>query len=312
MAVRGYNASSLVLNTSGSDYLIRDFLRIALGSIIIIGNAINISVICFFKNLRSNTNAILSSLAVVDMMTGIIILILPYVPYQQREKSLCFLSYSLAYALSSNSAFHLIIVTLERYLAIIHPLHYPIYFTNRRLVLCLSTCWCLFMILLSIELILGFANSTDANAGVCTAFHLPDLFNNLQIAFGTFTTAILVLMYVRIYKEIYKQHSRIRDQHCFSMANTAAKVKLTTTLFITVGSFVLCWWPFIICVLVGQFVIKNDHVSHLLATLTRCAEILLLMNSGMNPVIYIIRMKQFRIAYLKLFQGCLCTRSSAD
>ena len=103
MVVRGYNtSSSFSFDAIGSDFLIQDIIRYAIGLTVITENILNISLICFFQNLRSKTNAILSSLAVVDMITGIMVLVLPHVPYQLQGRSSCFLSYSLLYAVTSN------------------------------------------------------------------------------------------------------------------------------------------------------------------------------------------------------------------
>lgn len=268
-------------------------LNLIIGSFIIAVNALNILLICVFPNLRSKTNVILSSLAVVDVFSALSLITLSYVLHDQRIE--CLIAYSLVTALTDNSAFHLSIVTLERYVAIMHPLHYDRYFNKLCLTLCILACWGISAIVIALIVIVGF-RTDDSHFIGCKTFNFPSVFIYIHVIIIVFVTIVLIVMYICIFGEIRKQHTQIQP------TPGSSPRKGVITLLITVGCFMTCWWPYIICLIVGLAMRKNNNIPNLLEQIMDYSEVLVILNSGMNPIIYVIRMEPFRIAFVKLFQ----------
>lgn len=298
MVLQASNTSTLDNLSHGVTLLGSDVLTLTIGTLIIVANALTILLICIFPNLRSKTNAILASLAVVDLLTALSLTTLRYA-LQDRPPG-CIISYSFITALADASASHLCIVTLERYVAILHPLHYDMYFNKLCLTLCILACWGLFIAVTAIQFILAFAEDSDSLFRECNTFNYPGTFLYIHIIIIVFVTIVFVVTYIRIFGEIKKQHSGPQN------TPGSSQKKSVITVLITVGCFMVCWWPYVICLTVGLVIRENKSVPYLLAQILNYAEILVILNSGMNPMIYVIRMEPFRVAYAKLFQCQVC------
>ena len=285
----------------------RRILTLILGMIITIENTLNIIIICIFPSLRSKTNYVLLSLAMADMIAGATLMVQQFLPQTER----CLLGRTLMSALTNNSAVHLAIVTMERYLAILHPLHYDIYFTKTRLVLCLLTYWSLFIILVFVKLCVVLTG-LKPDEKLCNKFNVNYAFHYIHVCTITCVSLVLVFMYVKIFREIKKQNRRVHDLSGSSASTRAAEVKVIKTLVITVGWFMVCWWPLIVCIIVGMVYKESSTVPPLLSTIIRYLVMLVFLNSGMNPIIYFTRMKTFRDAYIKLFRCDRCETLPTD
>ena len=108
--------------------------------VIIMENVCTIVLMCSHKKLRTKTNYILLSLAVVDCLAGFaplcvaISMMLKIIPMRY----VCQIVTASFGFLVLNSLLHLSVVTLDCYIAIVYPLHYHIYFSTRRLVGCIA------------------------------------------------------------------------------------------------------------------------------------------------------------------------------
>jgi len=91
-------------------------------------NLLNIVVVCRFAKLRTKTNAVLVSLAVVELISGVVTLLRSVLSCYLTVNTLCTFMAVVMFILLTSSVSHLICVTLDRYLAIIYPLHYHVYF----------------------------------------------------------------------------------------------------------------------------------------------------------------------------------------
>ncbi|XP_017483651.1 PREDICTED: octopamine receptor Oamb-like [Rhagoletis zephyria] len=85
----------------------------------------------------------------------------------------------------------------------------------------------------------------------------------------------------------------------FRMETKAAK-----TLAIIVGGFIICWLPFFTVYLIRAFCEEciEPTVFSVLFWLGYC-------NSAINPLIYALFSKEFRIAFERIICRCVCTRS---
>ncbi|XP_041366898.1 5-hydroxytryptamine receptor 4-like [Gigantopelta aegis] len=129
-------------------------------------------------------------------------------------------------------------------------------------------------------------------------------------------SAIMVICYWRIFVAA-KRHARaIRDIPYHQEANsqygsTASKsfkkeTKAAFTLGIVIGCFFVCWCPFFLTYLVDALIGYRVPIIIKLIVLW-----LGYLNSTMNPVLYYISNKDFKVAYKMLF-GCNIQQSLLD
>ncbi|XP_008295170.1 trace amine-associated receptor 13c-like [Stegastes partitus] len=121
-------------------------LHILLSSISLLTTALNLLVIVsisHFKKLHSPTNLLLLSLAVSDFFVGILMsfqIILADGCWFLGD-AVCMLYCALDYVVTSASVGTMVLISVDRYVAICDPLHYPTKVTMRRATVCTSLCW---------------------------------------------------------------------------------------------------------------------------------------------------------------------------
>ena len=223
-------------------------IKLLIGIFIVIENLLNIIIICTYPQLRTKTNVILASLASADLATGILLVMIPSSYCYLSYVIICEVTYIVSFMLLSTSAFHLMVVTLDRYLAILYPLHYTTYFPMRRVIASLLVCWSLPLISgCSLIIING-----ERKFRHLFVYQFPHSFQYTGLIYFVFVCIVLVAMYIQIFIEIHRQHNQIQT-HLTSSGNVnKSQVRTAVTLLVTVGCFLFCWLPFFTCMVVGM------------------------------------------------------------
>lgn len=109
------------------------------------GNCLVVIAVACFKNLRTVTNHMLLSLAIADLLIGLIVMplnisneVLRYWPYGQV---MCHIWHSIDVLASTASILNLCIISLDRYWAVTNPIAYPRLMSKKRGLLCISIVW---------------------------------------------------------------------------------------------------------------------------------------------------------------------------
>ena len=117
--------------------------------------------------------------------------------------------------------------------------------------------------------------------------------DNLWIIYVVLTLAVLTTSYVIIISKL------IRRPHVQQLGSVmSAERKLSVTLFIVSAASILTLLPWVIIICIS---ISSDRHSWSKFTLYRIALALYYLNSILNPMIYAIRLPEFRRALKELF-----------
>ena len=181
----------------------------------VFGNSLVILVFVRFHILKTVTNYYVISLAIADLLVGIIGIpcaIATSVGLPPNFQGCLFMN-SLLLLLCTSSIFSLVAVTVDRYWAIIHPLSYPAMMTSRRALVVIALSWVL-------ASIVGLLPSMGWNKGEptgprCFFMEVIDLRYLVFIYFATILTpsAFMAVVYVRIYWAI---KSQVRKTYIFT------------------------------------------------------------------------------------------------
>uniref|UniRef100_A0A3B4ZWA7 G-protein coupled receptors family 1 profile domain-containing protein n=1 Tax=Stegastes partitus TaxID=144197 RepID=A0A3B4ZWA7_9TELE len=282
----------------------------------VILNLLVIISISHFKKLHSPTNLLLLSLAVSDFFVGILMsfqIILADGCWFLGD-AVCMLYCALDYVVTSASVGTMVLISVDRYVAICDPLHYPTKVTMRRATVCTSLCWaCSFLyngVLLKDNL--KQPGRYNSCSGECVVV-ISDMMGvaDLILTFIGPVTVIIVL-YGRVFVVAVSQ-ARVIRSHTFTLQGPQtvyakrSELKAVRTLGIVVVAFLTCLCPFYCSPLVDQSSVFD-------VTSVPLELWLFYFNSCLNPIIYAFCYPWFLksvklIVTLKIFEPESCEAS---
>ena len=178
----------------------------------VFGNLLVIIVFCQYKRLRTITNYYVLSLAVADLLVGLIgipaaIATSVGLPFNFQG---CLFMNSFLMLLCTTSIFSLVAVSVDRFWAIMYPLNYPVVMTRTKAMLVIMFCWIL-------AAVIGLLPSLGWNKGPpreprCFFMEVMDLRYLAFINFATIVapTAFMAVVYALIYRAVQRQVNMTR------------------------------------------------------------------------------------------------------
>ncbi|XP_038045949.1 neuromedin-U receptor 2-like [Patiria miniata] len=308
------------------------------GVIGVLGNILVCFVIIRAKCLHNKSNYLLVNLAVADMLVCLHAFLFKllstescalnsFVPVSLvgRQIFCRFLaSQFLVRALSYASAYNLCVVTLERYVAIVHPLQYERKLTATRMKTLIALIWMIsFVFCLPLLFTIQPSDDPDQACSDITYPHqmLPVLFSIFSFLSGyLLPIALMSLAYYKIQATLKRQAQVLSLQQVKGAAYdlVIARQRLVSMLTIVLGALIILWTPchvaYLLCLrpaTIGPFLFcasKNYR-----NTIEICS-LAYYFNSVINPIIYEFKYKKFRKALKIAFCSCFNkhTRNRVD
>ncbi|XP_026151969.1 trace amine-associated receptor 13c-like [Mastacembelus armatus] len=265
-------------------------LTVALNLLIIIS-------ISHFRQLHTNTNTLLLSLAVSDFLVGLVLM--PGETLRQTDcwflgDLMCSLYKYVSYIITSTSVGNMVLISVDRYVTICDPLHYPTRVTDRRVKLCVCLCWLgsVFYYSLFFKDELPEPGRYNSCYGQCLLVisYIAGVVD-LVVTFITPVTVIIVL-YMRVFVVAVSQARAMRShitavtlQRSVSLT-TKSELKAARTLGVLVAVFLMCFCPYYRVSLAGVIALNGSSAAFVLY--------LLYCNSCLNPLIYALFYPWFR------------------
>ncbi|XP_053606538.1 histamine H2 receptor [Plodia interpunctella] len=270
----------------------------ALMVLIISGNTLTILAVTLSRRLSSLvSNQFVLNLAISDLMVG---LTLPYhlVFYLDSEvgkvKWSCLMRFILIILACLASIYNIIAIAVDRYIAIVHPLHYSRYMTKLVTRVLMSATWSVALCISCIPMLWN-----DWHDGVACEMNMvvPKSYTTSILApMFSLIWMVMFILYWRIWREATCHARRMRANSCCpSGANDWKSIQV---VLLVLGSFSVCWMPFVVVACAQTLPIKPLH-SPIAYRLTSS---LAMSNSGINPLIYAWKNAGFRAAFAKLLR----------
>ncbi|XP_030578036.1 trace amine-associated receptor 1-like [Archocentrus centrarchus] len=275
-----------------------------LSALIVFGNLLVIVSIIYFKQLHTPTNSLVLSLAVADLLVGVLVF-----PLSTKftvsvclfyQDLFCKIRNSCDVILSTASMLNLYCISIDRYYAVCQPLTYRSKMKAHVIVIMILVSWSV-----SILVAVGFLVA-ELNHEKCKGDCISDvlLANILGPALSFYLPVIIMLcIYLKIFLVAQRQARSIQNTTKCGATVSKMEKKATKTLATVLGVFLMCWLPFFLCFscqLLKQVSVPLA-VYETLNWLTLC-------NSMLNPFIYAFFYSWFRSAFRmiisgKIFQG---------
>ncbi|XP_056290308.1 trace amine-associated receptor 13c-like [Pseudoliparis swirei] len=274
-------------------------------------NLLVIISISHFRQLHTPTNLLLLSLAVSDFFVGFLMFfnILLIDGCWLFGDLMCTLSVYLAYLITSASIGTMVLISVDRYVAICEPLHYANKVTQKRVQVCICLCWICSALLHSLLLMNNLEQPGRYNSCLGECVVVINYIAGLADLFFSFIgpVTVIIVLYMRVFVVAVTQARAMRSHiaalplKC-SVTVTANKseMKAARNLGVIVVVFLLCICPFYFVSLTGQDTLSNvSSVAFVIC--------LFYFNSCLNPVMYAFFYLWFRksiklIVTLKILQ----------
>ncbi|XP_036438739.1 trace amine-associated receptor 13c-like [Colossoma macropomum] len=269
-------------------------------SVTILGNSVVIISIAHFKQLHTPTNMLVMSLALADLLLGVIVM--PFSMIRSVDgcwyygEAFCLLHSSFDIFLTSASIFHLICIAIDRYQAVCHPLQYPTRITIPTAWLMVALSW-ITAAVYSYGLMYSKANVESLDEYIESIFCMGScnlLFNALWgpldvLLCFLLPCTVMFCLYAQIFL-VSKRHSRkiegtkqSKNETSLNRVSQSMKRenKAAKTLGIVVGTFIFCWMPFFVNSLIDPYINFSTPVVLFEVFVWLCY-----INSTLNPLIY--------------------------
>ncbi|XP_059199471.1 trace amine-associated receptor 13c-like [Centropristis striata] len=293
--------------------------HILLSCISLLTAALNLLVIIsitHFRQLHTPTNLLLLSLAVSDLLVGLLLMPVEILLTENCwlvGDLMCALYYVVDFIITSSSVGNMVLISIDRYLAICDPLRYTTTVTLDRTKSCVCLCW-ICSVLYNCLILKDFLRQPDSQNscyGECVVV-LNHITGAVDFVF-TFIGPILVIivLYMRVFVVAVSQARAMRShittvslQGSVTVTARKSELKAARTLGVVVVVFLICVCPYYSPSLIGEN-IEDSSLSSPIAVW------LLYFNSCLNPVIYAFFYPWFRksiklIFTLKILQPDSC------
>ncbi|XP_071944027.1 adenosine receptor A3-like [Antedon mediterranea] len=278
---------------------------IPLDLVIITGNALVLFLIRQTRSYDKPQFVLLGSLAFVDLLTGIIAVpmfmwgcILRRSFYLQ-EFDECELQFLPAKICVSVSWFHLILITVDRYVSIMKPLHYHKHISLHRIYFSIILSW-IIAFLFGIMQLFWEMEHIDEGIFFCykmneSAIEVQRYISLVMVPTGTILVSI---MYFKMFIVVKKLEKNIVIIPIRTRNIVRNRYKAAKTSALIVGAFGIAYLPHALRPVVYSFGYQRSEVYWY----DLIAEVLFIMSSAVNPFIYVCRLKQFSSALRHLLQ----------
>lgn len=271
-------------------------------SITVLTVALNLLVIIsvsHFRQLHTPTNLLLLSLAVSDLLVGLLVMPVETLRFIETCWLLgdhaCALSYIVGFTLTSASVGNMLLISVDRYVAICYPLQYPSKITCRRIEASVCVLWASSLLYngLILKDHLAQPNRYNSCYGECLVVinFVPGAVDLMLTFIGP--CSLIVVLYTRVFAVAVSQ-ARAIQTHSTTVPGGVRRVtakksekKAARTLGVVILVFLMGFCPYYYPSLAGQN-ISNSSSSWAIATW------LLYLTSCLNPLIYTFFYPWFR------------------
>ncbi|EDO32542.1 predicted protein [Nematostella vectensis] len=194
------------------------------------------------------------------------------------------------------SLLSLAVLTVDRYLAITRPVWYRAEVSLKRVLLTSLATWVLSMAITSLYFLVGF---------VSYAF----VFANVAIL-STFL--VFIFTYVRVFQILKEQMENLSAMEGVNAAaerrHIDREARITQTYMTVLIVFLACYVPS--CIMIYLMNMCSTCSCELIHWFRDLQYILVVVNSLINPLVYAIRMPNFRRAILAMLKVSMCCHSN--
>ena len=255
----------------------------------VFGNGLVVGSFIRHSRLRTITNYFVVSLAVADILVGVISIPIwiSMLLYSSGGETIGTVYYVLDLFAGSCSILHLVAISLERFFAVVYPIRHrntsaKVYYIFLVAVWVIPAAACGS----SVEL-----RNTNRDANMLFLF----------IVLFVIPLLVILFTYARIW---HVANSRIQPTQ-ESSRSMKRDMRIAFTIALVIGFFVIAWLPFFTVQLLLVFCEKCQPRIYS-TDLLLFVKFMHYSNSAVNPIVYAVKIPEFRRAFKQLVGLCFC------
>nr|XP_029502138.1 trace amine-associated receptor 13c-like [Oncorhynchus nerka] len=262
-------------------------------------NLLVIISISHFKQLHTTTNLLILSLAVSDLLVGLIVIPVTTVAIMEPcwgfGEYFCVFHIYIDFLCTSLSLGNMVLISIDRYVAVCDPLLYHSKITTTRMICCISFTW-FCCIIYRAAIIKNFVNVQVPSRCLteCFIFEGIKWGNIIDVVFTMVVPcSVIITLYMKIFVVARSQARKVFSKEAASVSGVKtvqankSERKAATTLSIVVVNYFICWIPFL-CSSFFHLSFFSDNLSFIIGFLP-------LVNSLINPIIYALFYPWFKV-----------------
>lgn len=299
----------------------------------IFGNLLVITAVYLYHRLRRMTNFFIISLAISDLFVALIHLPLR-IDQSVHNNNWCFdkapgIVTTCAYwivmdtVFSSASMCNLVVISIDRFLAITKPFHYQRRMTKKVGFSLIAFVWVYAMLWGALSLI-DWTAGPENNPHITVTWSPSHertcgkndrIYYTVAMAVAFFLPLLIVIVtYSCVFRVAFIQAKAVASlDPTKGKRHILRELKATKTIAVVIGVFIVCWLPSFILIVMSLWCvhcfdpfITNRALSY--AIRITFLFVLPVMNSSLNPLIYTLFNKEFRSAFSRM----LCRNRNAS
>ncbi|XP_071944223.1 trace amine-associated receptor 8b-like [Antedon mediterranea] len=278
-------------------------MYIPLALFIIAGNALVLFLIRQTKSYDKPQYVLLGSLAFVDLLTGIIAVpMFMWTAILQKSlfvRNYCHLQYVPSNIFVSVSFFHLLLITADRYVSIVSPLQHRKFMELRKIYSAIAISW----IISCFYGMVAYFGKLKKIEGIFFCYQVDQRADTAQryiaLCLVSIGTILMIVMYSRIVF-VARKYEKMRVGTMSTRNLIRKRYKAAKTSALIIVAFAIAFLP---CTLKPVLYLIYQP-SDLLYWYDLIADVLVYMNSAVNPFIYVCRLQQFSCALRRLLNNC--------
>ncbi|CDQ92385.1 unnamed protein product [Oncorhynchus mykiss] len=245
-------------------------------------NLLVIISISHFKQLHTPTNLLILSLAVSDLLVGLIVIPVTTVAIMESCWGLgeyfCVFRLYMAFLCTSLSLGNLVLISFDRYVAVCDPLLYHSKITTRRIMCFISITWCCCIIYRAaivkniVNVLVPSRCLKECLTVAITSSNIIDIVITMVVP-----CSIIITSYMKIFVVARSQARKTNK----------SERKAAKTVSIVVFNYLICWIPSLFPFIFVSFLGEN--------VLSFIISFLPLVNSLINPIIYALFYPWFKV-----------------
>ncbi|NXH11296.1 NMUR2 protein, partial [Bucco capensis] len=286
----------------------------------VVGNSLVCLVILKHQNMKTPTNYYLFSLAISDLL--VLLFGMPLEVYEMWSNYPflfgpvgCYLKTALFETVCFASILSVTTVSVERYIAILHPFRAKLESTRKRALRTIVVLW-LLSVLFALPntgihgiVLQYFPNGTLVpGSATCTVVMPMWIYNCIvqitSLLFYVLPMGVISVLYYLMGLRLKGDKSLEVEEMTVNVQRPSRK-SVTKMLSVLVMVFAICWAPFHVDRLFFSFVVEwTEPLANVFNLIHVVSGVFFYLSSAVNPIIYNLLSQRFRMAFLSVISPC--------